>query len=414
MPELTGQKSRYLFLDSIRALAALYVVMHHAVLQYYFFEKNPGTLKEKVMLRLFWDGHLSVNMFIVLSGFSLMLAVTRNNHILKGGSFNFFKRRAIRIIPPYYVAVIISFFLAKTLLTDMSVGVWDISIPVNYTDFYTHLLMVHDFFVANGSKINYALWSISVEFRLYLFFPFLIWIWRKKGAWAVLTTSFILLIAFSIVLIVGKAFYPGINLENSGVTPYIVLFGMGMIASDIAFSNEIYAVKIKKFFSKLSTPSLIVAFIVSITFYKIIPAIIDRSLPPSEGNEFVLQEIKDILFGLMSATFLLICVTPTKSTAESKWFFKVLNWRPLVFLGMFSYSLYLIHPPLLRLLSKYVFSIMPVSLFEKTCLLFFIGIPIVLILSYLFFLLFERPFLMLNGKKNNVQAEIKSVEEPAP
>jgi len=413
MSQLREQKDRFLFLDSIRGLAALYVVMHHAVLQYYFFEKNPATSKEKVLLRIFWDGHLSVNMFIVLSGFSLMLAVTKNDYLLKGGIFTFFKRRAIRIVPPYYVAVIISFLLAKSVLTDTSNGVWDISIPVNYNDLYTHLLMVHDFFVSHGSKISYSLWSISVEFRLYLFFPLLIWVWRKNGVWAALVFSFSFLILFSIVLIYGKSYYPEVNLENSGVTPYIVLFTFGMIASDVAFSPNRYAVSIRNYYKNISTATILMTFIGSMVLYKILPAIIDRILPSSAADEFILQEFKDVLFGLMAAYFLLICVVPTKSAANSKWVVRALNWKPLIFIGMFSYSLYLIHPPILKLLSKYALALINVSIFSKSCLLVCFGIPIILGIAYLFFLLFERPFLIL-AAKNRAKTEILAMEEPAP
>jgi len=410
------KQQRFLFLDSLRALAAIYVVMHHAVLQYYFFVKDMTTVsnKEKILLRLFWDGHLSVNLFIVLSGFSLMIVVTKNNHELKGGAWTFFKRRVIRIIPPYYIALLVSFFLAKWLLTDTSRGVWDIAIPVTYSDLYIHLLMLHDFFVSHGTKINYALWSISVEFRLYLFFPFLVWLWRKKGLWASLLISIILVIVFSIALIIGKSYYPEINLEISGVTPYILLFMMGVVASDTAFSEANYAKSIRKFYQGMSVLTIVVVFIISLILYKVIPSIFERNQASTPYNEFILQEIKDIIFGLISANFLFSCAVPAKPSVISRWIFKMLNWRPLVFVGMFSYSLYLIHPPLLKLLSKFVLSAVDVSNFTKACLLVVGGIPVILLVSYLFFFLFERPFLVLGRKRKLIDVEVATAEQPAP
>lgn len=71
---------------------------------------------------------------------------------------------------------------------------------------------------------------------------------------------------------------------------------------------------------------------------------------------------------------------------------RFLGSRPLRRLGSFSYSMYLVHLPLLTLLSYYVLdstSLDGVSLFA---VMLATGVPTVLVGSWLFYLVFERPF----------------------
>jgi peptidoglycan/LPS O-acetylase OafA/YrhL len=64
----------------------------------------------------------------------------------------------------------------------------------------------------------------------------------------------------------------------------------------------------------------------------------------------------------------------------------------LVRIGGFSYSLYLIHAPLLQIAWKYV--VHPMGFGETTTflLLVLVGMPLAVGGAYLFFLAFERPF----------------------
>ena len=97
-------------LDGLRAIAALYVVLHHAMLQASHPTVHPHNWIEWAE-RLLTGGRLAVDLFIVLSGYSLMLTVIRNNGVLSGGAVAFFKKRARRILPPYFACLAISLLL---------------------------------------------------------------------------------------------------------------------------------------------------------------------------------------------------------------------------------------------------------------------------------------------------------------
>ena len=93
------------FLEGVRGLAALYVVLHHIwITNYPQFPENTGPAWASWMM---W-GHLAVAVFIVVSGFSLALSPQRHGDHLPDGFVTYLRRRAFRIIPPYWVALLIS------------------------------------------------------------------------------------------------------------------------------------------------------------------------------------------------------------------------------------------------------------------------------------------------------------------
>src|SRR5689334_14181642 len=101
------------YLDGLRALAALFVLFCHALQSPwpYIYSRYPPPA-----LHLFtgwlYHGHFAVDVFIVLSGFCLMLPVVRGDGTLRGGAKRFFRRRARRILPTYYGALAFSLILS--------------------------------------------------------------------------------------------------------------------------------------------------------------------------------------------------------------------------------------------------------------------------------------------------------------
>jgi peptidoglycan/LPS O-acetylase OafA/YrhL len=72
---------------------------------------------------------------------------------------------------------------------------------------------------------------------------------------------------------------------------------------------------------------------------------------------------------------------------------RLLASRPALWLGLFSYSIYLIHAPIVGVLDKYAFGPMDLSPFATFAITLALGLPVILALSYGFHLLFEAPFL---------------------
>jgi len=93
---------------------------------------------------------------------------------------------------------------------------------------------------------------------------------------------------------------------------------------------------------------------------------------------------------------------------------RLLSWRPLVFLGTFAYSVYLIHAPLLQVIWQYLLHPLHLGDVETFLLLILLGIPAILGVSYLFFLICERPFLVKRRGEPMAETEREAALSPAP
>jgi peptidoglycan/LPS O-acetylase OafA/YrhL len=355
------------FLDGFRAMAALYVVIHHASM-HVAIEWN--SLPQKIIYKLANEGHYAVDIFIVLSGFCLMLPIVRNNGSLKEGSWQFFLKRAKRILPPYYLALAFTLLLIYTLIGNKTGTHWDGSIPVTNWDIFTRLTLLQDVFLSTKSKINYAFWSISVEWRIYLLFPLLVVSWKKRGPF--FTTFLAVVVSFALWFMLEPT---GLNLGKTGISPhYIGLFCMGMLATQLAYAKQKSFAELNK-----SLPWL----------HLVIGSMLLTAIAHLMKEQWVLL---DLMVGC-TAAILLIALASGKLPSLHR----ILSCRPLVFIGTFAYSIYLVHAPLLQLISQYVLH--PLQLSSLAGLIFMItaGTFLVVAASYLFYLVAEKPF--INKKK---------------
>ncbi len=116
------------YLDGIRAAASLYVVLFHAGLGVGP-EPVPGWTRN--LQRAFSFGHDAVAVFIVLSGYCLMLPIARADGRLARGVRSYFGRRAWRILPPYFAALAGSWLLLALVpsLETPTGTIWDDTFP---------------------------------------------------------------------------------------------------------------------------------------------------------------------------------------------------------------------------------------------------------------------------------------------
>ena len=158
-----GARTRRLHgLDGIRGVAALFVVLHHCwLLSFPGYPSNTGPW----WLGWLIYGHFAVVVFIVLSGFSLAIAPARSRWQLRSVR-DFARRRAWRILPPYWAALAFS----------LAVAWWVVAQPDTHEP-TAKSVVVYGFLVQDvfGSPSpNGAFWSIAIEAQLYLLFPLLL------------------------------------------------------------------------------------------------------------------------------------------------------------------------------------------------------------------------------------------------
>ncbi len=385
------------YLDGLRGLAALYVVMHHA----YYGLTAEASLPPLVTKLTYWLylGHSAVDIFIVLSGYCLMLPVARTGQ-LSGGTSEFIRRRARRILPPYFAALGLS-LLAIALLPPLHnfshpYALWNVALPA-FTPgvIVSHLLLIHNFSPDWHSKIDYPMWSVATEWQIYFLFPLvLLPVWKRFGAAAAVGTGF--LIGLAPLFLFFDRF--------SSVSPqFLGLFALGIAAADLNFSTKPALSRCRETFPWGGLSAGLLA------------ALIAASLKHSSWPEAV--AMKDILVGAATACLLTACTRSLTRRQESiggrhpeqgqgSAALRLMESRPAVWLGTFSYSLYLVHAPVLALCQS---ALRPLHLAPTLglCLMLAVGVPLALLASYLFHLMFEKPFL----SRALVQAEKKLSEK---
>lgn len=365
-----SMSNRLQFVDSLRGLSALYVVLHHV-----FLELKESRCWDQIdpTLRFLTGwleyGHLAVPAFLVISGFCLMMPVVRTGcQRLPGGVVDFLKRRALRILPPYYGALCLSLVLLVLFpeLNQRSGHHWDCSLPAFTRGIiFSHLLLLHNLSPDWIYKIDHPLWSIAIEWQVYFVFAFVLMpAVRKTGIVGAVG------IAFAIGLIPIVAFNTG-----QWTNPWLLgLFSIGMFGAVVSFSQQSVESTLRR---KVPWGVFTMTFLVLILI---------------TGNHVILKEL---LTGLVIGSSLIwgVEISNTNSRSIGRGILILLTSAPLVLLGTFSYSLYLIHAPvvaLTRIMLEHMFQ-QPATI--EYVMLFGIAVPLSLAAGFFFFLLIERHFL---------------------
>lgn len=368
-----NNRLRLPYLDGLRAAAALYVVMFHAVMGFVTDLSGPY----RVLKLLFGFGHEAVAIFIVLSGYCLMLPVVRSTHRSLDGSFvAFMRRRAFRILPPYFAALAVSLVLIRwvpILGRHGSGTIWDDSLPgFDVGPVVSHLLLVHNWFPEWAHQINGPLWSVATEWQIYFAFPLLLLpLWQRFGPAAALLAAAAVGYA---PLLFAK---PG---ASSAAPWYLLLFALGMLAAGIGFSERPLERALHQRINWARLSLGLCAFC---------------ALGGTLGGRiwFRFLPLTDLFVGLGAASLLVYCTSRSTRQGEPGWLLRILESQPLVGIGRFSYSLYLTHLPVVAL----CYFAAKASGVSRTPLLALsmlgAGVPASLIVAYAFHCSVERHFL---------------------
>jgi peptidoglycan/LPS O-acetylase OafA/YrhL len=357
------------YVDGFRGLAALYVVLDHAWLQTVTVSPAGPLPQWAQLAEMLLDyGKFAVTFFIAISGFCLMLPVVRNEGSLgAGGGKRFFVRRARRILPPYYATLVLSIMLVVGFITNRSHNPYEVALPTTAAGILSHIFLVHNLHALTITQINPPLWSIAVECQIYLLFPFLIEVRRRYGMLVVLAGTYVA--AFTLESMIEGTPYVGL------LPLFLFVFALGMFAAEEALGPR------KKIYIWLGCAMTGVMAVMLLT-----PRLRDLALV-------------EAVVGIVAMCGLIVCGQwPGNPLA------RVATWPPIAGIGIFSYSLYLIHFPLQEVLWQHL--ILPLGLGRGAgfALIGGVGTALILLLAYGFYWVFERPFCNQASRVNAEQA----------
>lgn len=383
----TAPRLRLHYLDGLRGLVAIAVVLSHARLQSGY--QDGATVWEHIqfaLVQMISNGRASVAIFIVLSGYCLMLPVARSSDkTIRGGTLDFLKRRAKRILPPYYAALALILVAAALVpqLKNSHIPQWRDALPVSTTSaILSHLLLVHNWNSQWFFKIDPPAWTVATEWQIYFVFPTLLLpLWRRCG------NLITILIAFCVGLIPVFGFHHG-----QGASPWFLgLFAIGMASAAINFPSQKLPWQARLPWGVLTGIFSMLAVLLGNAY--LVPNF-RRFTGGSSEDLYHQYWLLDLLVGLAMGCFLIYCTQSITSPQVSgkPVLLRLLECSVLVFVGSFSYSLYLIHDPLLAVVCSLLqeFSFSPLQFFGAMVIA---GLPLSILGAYLLHLSFERPFM---------------------
>ncbi|MFC5490849.1 acyltransferase family protein [Dokdonella soli] len=292
--------------------------------------------------------NLGVNIFFIISGFLITSLLMSERQRTGGVSLKaFYVRRVLRIFPAFYAFILI------IVIADL-IG-W---VRISMTDLVTALTYVVNYNAGRSWNIGH-LWSLSVEEQFYLLWPLLFI--RLGGRRAVIAAF----IAFAAAPVIRAGMHLALA---SG--PYRDLEIFPAVADGIAIGCAIALLR-----PWLLTQPAYVRLTGSRWLLLLLPLIV----MVNRERGYTLVDL--LVWPWMLLLMAVLVEASTRRTAT--WTGRLLNLRPVVFIGTLSYSLYLWQQPFLNRHAD-----APVTAFPLNLALAFAAA----LLSYF---IIERPFLRL-------------------
>lgn len=369
--------SRLKSIDTLRGAAALAVVLSHAV---NYGDRLPeGSAWFSFVHYVLNFGYLGVPLFFVISGFCIHLQWSKQYKVTGQSEVNFtsfWLRRLRRLYPPYFVVlclsmalVVLAYILGKEVPLVMKYPeprpLWMI------LDFSAHATMLHGFHpifdLAGG---NPPFWTLAREEYFYLLYPLLL-LWRQRFG-----LRYSLGMVLAVGLLVPFLAAPFLSTDSAWwrivITSAFVLWiqwCFGMAAAEA-------------YHGLIKLPRLFRVWW-AIPFWGFIAYLCDTYF----------QMFAVLAWGLTFFTLLNYCIETERA---GRWADKgIIKW--LAGVGIFSYSLYLIHSPVRSLLKQCLGSLATTS----NPVLYLVATFILTIAGYyagkIFFTLVESRF--LNSKR---------------
>lgn len=296
-------------IDGLRTVAVVPVVLFHAGI--------PG----------FAGGYAGVDVFFVISGFLITTLLLEDMQQERFSILQFYERRARRILPALTFVVAVTTVFALMIFPPDRLAEYGASMVATAVfAANVYFWQTTDYFATAGEERPLLhMWSLAVEEQFYILFPImLLIIWRLQAdkPYRALWASFIIIalgsLAMSIMLTAAKptaSFYLPITRAWELLAGSIVALALNR--------NAIQGIKHRQWLAGLGA-AVVLASLIGI----------DKSTPwPGLWT----------LFPVLGTVMVIAFAQPNCPTG------RLLSLKPMVFIGLLSYSIYLWHQPLYAL-----------------------------------------------------------------
>jgi peptidoglycan/LPS O-acetylase OafA/YrhL len=306
-------------LDGVRGLAVLMVLLFH-----FIGGLTPTNGVESVVFGVMKYGSYGVELFFVLSGF-LITGILYDTRETTQYFRNFFMRRVLRIFPLYY-AVLIAVFLIAPLIPLFRGPTLDALVEKQA---WAWLYAVNLYIAKEGAwSFSYLqhFWSLAIEEHFYLFWPFVVFALMRRPA---RLAQVCLVLAITAMVVRVAAIALGMNGISAYVLTPLRLDGLALGAW--------LAIVVRRPGGQASVARWLPHVVTALGLALIVSFPLARTVGLS-GSE-LLAAIRGCLAQMLLACLVITAVmSPTKTFVS-----RLFTSHPLVWLGTYSYGLYVYH-----------------------------------------------------------------------
>ncbi len=297
--------TRFAFVDCLRGVAAMWIVVFHGFAAKHFAHLEP--LLPSWSVRVIFAAPIGVAVFFVLSGFVIAHVVGRDR-VDARYALRFVARRRARLDPPYLMAIALV----------LAVGNWVPLPPESLrhptaTSLLAHALYLQD--LLGIEAMSPVFWSLCLEVQFYVVFCVLLAIADRRASDGERQRARLGVAAVAAIVSIAIIVPPAYRWAWRPLFPSLWFTFLAGTFAAWAFAGTL-------------RPGW---------FYAYVAALLLVAL--ARGNRFALAA---------AATSMLL-LAAARSPRLAAW----LDWRPLGALGTVSYSLYLVHSPVTAVVANY-------------------------------------------------------------
>jgi peptidoglycan/LPS O-acetylase OafA/YrhL len=356
-------------LDGVRCLALALVLVYHVevarsvaigqaqVVDPFGRVYRPPELGPRAydwFTRALLQGPVGLEVFFMVSAFMLVLpfAAARLSRHSPPGLGKYLRRRTSRLVPPYAAALVVSFG-AAALVTASTVGslLPHLAASLGY---------LHAPILGGINPLNGPVWSLEVEAQFYLVLPLLVFVFhiRSRAVRRAVLVAAALAISAAQAVGIADAGWLSISIAN-----YLQFFLVGFLVADVYLVEWAESPRPNRgwdVISGLGWPAVVAASIL--------------------GDQAMDHLVLPWICGLLLAA-------AVKGPVSRR----VLSNRWVVMVGVISYSVYLLHYPMVVLGARALRGFLPGPHLGDLIVLWALILPAVLVAGAVFFRLIERP-----------------------